>query len=125
MRQRASLPFQTTTKSLVFAKLHGAIVNVGKPPASLPWSNILDDTYHARSLLSIMLYAKLIQPAKPDPDQYSTAPCKPARHILDVVVFLNGWLYGYRVGALPSSLISAGGSFGLESTEHPRSHLNI
>lgn len=36
MRQRASLSFQPTTKSLVFAKLHGAIVNVGKPPALLP-----------------------------------------------------------------------------------------
>lgn len=72
-----------------------------------------------------MLHAKLIQPAKPDPGQYTSVPRKPARHVLDVVVFLDGWLYGYRVGALPSSLISVGGSYGLESTEHPRSHLNI
>jgi len=39
-------------------------------------ANILNDMFHARSPQPIMLHAKLIQPAEPDLDQYSNAPCK-------------------------------------------------
>ncbi len=84
MRQRAS---HTRLSGLPFIPIHHEEHGLCQAPWShCQWgqatsfacrpANILNDMFHARSLPPIMLHAKLIQPAKPDPNQYSNAPCK-------------------------------------------------